>query len=332
MADQRHPRERLLIIHQGALGDFILTLPVLEGLHLLWPDVLFDFCSRPEYTVLLANKSYFGNAYSADGSVPSSLYHEELWRTSKLAPYFENARRILLFGQDSSRIIADRLSQLVSCPVHWIRSFPPSGLTRPVTLFLIDQLQRVGLNVEYVTPRLRPLSSEKKAVRSWITEQGWSQRPAPIIIHTGSGGRGKIWPLSRWWSLLDWLCSAYDHPIIIILGQADSYLKPFAIEAEQKLGVSVLENITLQRLAALASECQLYVGNDSGVSHLAGVVGIPAVVIFGPTLPEIWAPRGAKVHVVRSQWQEPENLLWPPDAAMQPVEKNVRVVIEGLLN
>ena len=321
-----------LIIHQGALGDFLMAVPVFEGLHRLRPGVRFDFCCRPEYAILLADKAYFGNSYSADGCVPSSLYHEALWCNSKLNPSLENAQGIFFFGQEGSRKVADRLSRLVDCPVYWLVSFPPSGLMRQVSRFLLDQLRRAGFDLEYVIPRLKAPSNENNAVQNWIAEQGWSQRPPPILIHPGSGGRGKIWPLSRWWSLLNWLCSTYNHPIVMVLGQADSHLKPFALEAQQKLGVRVLENVTLQRLTALLGQSRLYVGNDSGVSHLAAVVGIRAVVIFGPTQPEIWAPRGDNVSVVQSHWQEPENLQWSTDAAMQPVEEQVRLVIEDLLD
>lgn len=324
--------KKFLIIHQGALGDFLMAIPVFEGLHVLWPDVLIDFCCRSEYAVLLANRSYFGNAYSADSCMPLSLYHEALWRNSKLNPCFEHSRGILFFGQERSRVVAGRLQQLVSCPVYWLISFPPSELMRPVSRYLLDQLERLGLKVEYVPPRLRTPATEKEAVRKWIAEQGWNRRPSPIVIHPGSGGRAKIWPLSRWWSLMSWLCSAYDHPIVMVLGQADSHLKPFALEAEERFGVRVLENVMLQRLAALIGQSRLYVGNDSGVSHLAAAVGIRAVVIFGPTLPDIWAPQGENVCVVQSSWQETENLRWSPDAAIQPVEEQVRLVIEGLLN
>ncbi|MCK8600183.1 glycosyltransferase family 9 protein [Desulfoferrobacter suflitae] len=325
------PARNVLILHQGALGDFLLAVPVFEGLHQRYPGTLFDFCSRPEYAALLADKPYFGSALSVDGCLPSSLYHPDLWQNTQLVPCFESAHVVLLFGQDGSRIIADRLAHLAGCPVHWIRSFPPAETIRPVTRFLLEQLRCLGLNVPYVEPRLRPLSMELEAVRAWIAGQGWSQKPAPILIHPGSGGRGKIWPLNRWWSLLGWLHSHYNHPIVMVLGAADSHLKPFALEAAHRLGVALLEGVALERLAALASVSQMYVGNDSGVSHLAAAIGIPTTVIFGPTVPEIWAPQGAQVHVVRSRWCAPENLTWTSSGEPDPVEEPVRVILEKLL-
>jgi heptosyltransferase-2 len=56
----------------------------------------------------------------------------------------------------------------------------------------------------------------------------------------------------------------------------------------------------LYHLACWLRQARLYVGNDSGISHLAAAVGIPTVAIFGPTDPAVWAPRGAHVAVVRA--------------------------------
>jgi len=62
----------------------------------------------------------------------------------------------------------------------------------------------------------------------------------------------------------------------------------------------LLHDLPLPLLAAILSRCRLYVGNDSGVTHLAAAVGVPTVAIFGPTDPDVWAPRGPGVRVVRA--------------------------------
>lgn len=321
---------RPLIVHQGALGDFLLALPVFEGLHRLYPETLIDFCSRPDYTSILQIKPYYGRAHSFDASSLALLYHDELWRSTRVATYFLEARSIFLFGQNSSRLLASRLSQLVNCELYWLRSFPVAGQNRPVTQFLFNQLREQGLDLECAVPKIDPLPGEKEAVQDWMASVGLDQKPKPIIIHPGSGGRKKIWPLSRWWSLLAWLCTKYDHPVFMVLGEADQHLGPFATAA-QKIGVYLLENISLQRLTAFLDRSQLYVGNDSGVSHLAAAVGVPTAAIFGSTLPEVWAPQGAEVYIIKSQWNEPENLLWSMNSGMPEFDKEVRAVVERVL-
>jgi ADP-heptose:LPS heptosyltransferase len=59
-----------------------------------------------------------------------------------------------------------------------------------------------------------------------------------------------------------------------------------------------LEQPPLQDLAARLAGCRAYLGNDSGVSHLAGLCGARTVALFGPTNPDVWRPIGPRVHVV----------------------------------
>lgn len=325
--------DRLAIIHQGALGDFLLALPVFEGLHRRYPHTSMDFCSRLEHLSLLETKPYFGEAHSSDTSVLAALYHDDLWRSARMPAYLLEASSIFLFGQPRSRILADRFSQLMGRPVYWIQSFPSPGHRphEPVTRYLLAQLREQGLAVDCVLPEIEVPGVETLEVRSWVRSAGWEGRPKPVIIHPGSGGRKKIWPLKDWWALLEWLRAEYNRPLLMVLGPADRHLEPFAAAA-QRLGVRMLEDLSLQRLAAFLSESALYIGNDSGVSHLAAATGIPIIAIFGPTRPEIWAPRGAKVHLIRSEWDEQQNLNWPVDTRTVAVNADVGHVVAAVLN
>lgn len=62
-----------------------------------------------------------------------------------------------------------------------------------------------------------------------------------------------------------------------------------------------MENWQLGKLAALMSEVDLYLGNDSGITHLAAACGTPTIALFGPTDPQVWGPQGPQVSIIR--WQ-----------------------------
>jgi heptosyltransferase III len=140
----------------------------------------------------------------------------------------------------------------------------------------------------------------------------------------------KIWPLKNWWALLRFLREHYQDPVYLTLGPADERLRSFAREAE-KLDVAVVEGLSLSRLAALLSECQLYIGSDSGVSHLAALTGIPTLVIFGPTNPHVWGPRGPNVRIIRENWEVAEVLTWSPEVAAAPLSPHVLESLKNLL-
>ena len=61
------------------------------------------------------------------------------------------------------------------------------------------------------------------------------------------------------------------------------------------------KGLTLLQLASVMEACWFYVGNDSGVSHMAAALGLPTIVIFGPTDQRVWSPKGEKTFVVRRE-------------------------------
>jgi len=79
------------------------------------------------------------------------------------------------------------------------------------------------------------------------------------------------------------------------------------------LPVTRAAGLSLPHLAALLSQCCFYVGNDSGVSHLAAALGVPTATIFGPTDPAIWKPLGRHVAAIQpangAAWPTPEDVL-----------------------
>jgi heptosyltransferase-3 len=100
-------------------------------------------------------------------------------------------------------------------------------------------------------------------------------------IHPFSGGARKNWPLERFRALQ--------------LGMPTR----FTAGPEEKLPDAVRFD-DLGELAAWLASARVYIGNDSGISHLAAAVGTPTVALFGATRPEVWAPRGAAVRIVRA--------------------------------
>jgi heptosyltransferase III len=108
------------------------------------------------------------------------------------------------------------------------------------------------------------------------------------VIHPFSGSPKKCWPLDRFQELarrlpvpVHW-CAGPEDPLPDAVRIADLY-----------------------ELACWLATARLYVGNDSGITHLAAAVGIPVVALFGPTDPGIWAPRGPLVQVIaRSAFQD----------------------------
>jgi ADP-heptose:LPS heptosyltransferase len=114
-----------------------------------------------------------------------------------------------------------------------------------------------------------------------------------VLVHPGSGSAAKNWPAEHFASVI----RALNRPVRLIVGEADE-IPAARVEARLGRRSARLEHRSLEELAARLAGCHAYLGNDSGVSHLAGLCGAPTVVMFGPTDPIVWRPLGPDVTVL----------------------------------
>ena len=323
-------QDRLVIVHQGALGDLVLALPVFDGLARLRPNRRLDFWGRPNLLALLATKPYLGEVRSCDGGQLVAFFQDETWQQAVIPDFFLGTAAVFLFGQEQSRTLATRLQQRLNAPVVWIRSFPEPAQQLPVSRFLVDQVRAAGWPISHDWPQLAPADDQIQSVKEWFRHEGWLHGKTPVLIHPGSGGSFKVWPLQRWWHLIHTLLHDARVAVILVLGPADEAARPLA-EAAKSMGAHLATDISLPRLAALASQCRMLIGNDSGVTHLAAALGTPTIAIFGPTCGQVWAPRGSHVQVIQSHWEASESLAFHPAMAPEPVEEAVQTAVERVV-
>ena len=126
-----------------------------------------------------------------------------------------------------------------------------------------------------------------------------SVKPAAqeLIIHPGSGGAHKCWPVENFIELADRLIGQ-EKRVRVIFGPAElERIEPVQLNAFRSIAETMEWPETVDLAKILAQGCH-YVGNDSGVSHLAATCGSRCVVLFGPTDPAIWRPLGPEVKVI----------------------------------
>jgi len=121
-------------------------------------------------------------------------------------------------------------------------------------------------------------------------------------VHPGSGGRSKCWPLERFCDLATSIWNKLECHVLWIRGPAEERIDYALLCAATPPGTAhVVEGLTLPQLAAVLERSTSYIGNDSGVTHLAAAVGTATVAVFGPTDPHVWSPRGGDVAVLASR-------------------------------
>jgi hypothetical protein len=139
-------------------------------------------------------------------------------------------------------------------------------------------------------PVLQARVEDREVVDEWRQRLGGH---GFLAVHPGSGSRQKNWPGQRFAELAEAL--APGRPLLVVEGPADTD----AVGPLQSCAAAVFaRGLPLRTLGAILAEASLYVGNDSGVSHLAAACGARTLALFGPTDATVWAPAGPRVRVV----------------------------------
>ena len=124
--------------------------------------------------------------------------------------------------------------------------------------------------------------------------------PGPwLAVAPGSGQPRKNWPLAHYYEVSRALGWEYGLKVVWLAGPGEEAMLPYLEALAQAQGQLLLAHRPLARVARVLSRCRLYIGNDSGLTHLAAAVGEPEVLaLFGPTDPRVWAPLGPRVRTL----------------------------------
>jgi len=275
--------KKFLIIHQGALGDFILTFPALIRLR-KYCDAIDVLC-QSGIGKLVKALGLVEKWYPLEAAYVASLFSDRIDLKIKtlLAPY----ANIILFT------LSDQLEQtirhLTSVPACRISPKPPEYVRTHLTEFVLKNLINCGL------------IKSSDAVLDDIPLPNLRGQPKSrdrILLHPGAGSKRKRWPISNFLEV-EAVLKADGLKPEFILGPAEEDLVDALTEMNRT--VHILTDLT--ELAALLKSAGGYIGNDSGASHLAAFVGLPATVIFGPADPKRWTPVGRAVEIVRPEME-----------------------------
>jgi hypothetical protein len=164
---------------------------------------------------------------------------------------------------------------------------------------------------------------EKQWLEVYWRQCGWGVDSRVLVLHPGSGGKKKRWDPEGFIHVAQWWAGRRNSKVLILLGPAEEQ------ELENWRLVGKAESaLSLGQVAAVLSRADVYVGNDSGVSHLAGAVGARGVVLFGPTHPQQWRPLGGALSPLQNVAYRTER---PDVAGITLKEVAVEEVIAALI-
>lgn len=266
----------VLVVRRGGLGDTLLMTPMLRALRRQWPAGRLFFAGVREFADLLREFGVVDEAWSSEDL--------HLWALASDGAAGQSARRRL---GDFDCVVADEplpgLGELPQVHAFDVRTVVP-GVS-----FGLQIAQRVGGQLG--------LACEWPA-DAWLCPPGAGVANGRIVLAPGSGGRAKCWPREHWLTLAGALHSK-GHSLAIVCGPVererdDPQAWAWPPCTSFHVGLSIVELAQALRVA------RWFVGNDSGPTHLAAMLGVPTVALFGPTDARVWAPVGPHVRVLEA--------------------------------
>jgi ADP-heptose:LPS heptosyltransferase len=292
-----------LVIHQGALGDFIFALPALESIRKAFPQAKSVLLGYPRILELVEKRFYADEILSIDQRGMATFFVQGGTLDFNLSELFKKFDLIVVFGRDGEGTVVGNLRRVCQGQIIPINSFPPWDGNVHVTDHLLKQFTALGFPTCDSNPRLHLNESDREWARDFWKSQGGTpeDRSRAIVLHPGSGSKKKVWPLDRFLNLARTLQQHFGSRILIVLGPAEGPEVRRAFEETRPGEFIIAKGLTLLQLGSVIEGCRFYVGNDSGVSHMAAALGLPTIVIFGPTDQRVWSPKGEKTAVIRRE-------------------------------
>ena len=299
----------MLIIHQGAIGDFILALPALKTLRKAFPQAKAVVMGYPRILELVERRYYADEILAVDQRGFASFFVRGGDLDPVLSQFFATFDLLVVFGKDEEGPVVGNLKRVSQGEVIHVKSFLPWGERTHLADHLVRELARYGLPRAEKVPELYPKKSDQEwgirfCKRKGLTEE---EKSKAVVVHPGSGSKKKVWPLERFVELTRYIEKKSRARILIILGPAEgpevqSAFEQIAWEKGPEAPLLV-KGLSLLGLASVIQGCRLFIGNDSGISHLAAALKVPTLAIFGATDHKVWAPRGERVVVARAKME-----------------------------
>ncbi len=280
-------RGKILVIRGGAIGDFILTLPAIAALRRQFPKAHLEVLGYPHIVQLALAAGLVDRVQAIEARALAGFFARNGELAEELADYFSEFDLIVSYLYDPDEIFQINVGR---CTVGQFIAGPH----RP------DEKGHLHASRVY----LKPL--ERLAIFDADHVPRLSLKPQPATLnqsglHPGSSSERKNWPETKWAELLQHLEQTTSSRLLLIGGEAEGKRlgRLSRLVGMDPGRVQVAQSLALVELASLMQKCALFIGHDSGISHLAAALGLPGIILWGATAEEIWRPPSENMIVLR---------------------------------
>ncbi len=278
-------RGKILVVRGGAIGDFVLTLPVLTALRAQFPQTHLEVLGYAH----IAQLAMAGGLADAIRSIEARPLAGFFARNGELSPelsqYFSGFHLIISYLYDPDEIFQTNVARCIKAQFIAGPHRPNEQLTMHATEVFLQPLERLAIFGADPTPRLS------------LNSQPSTQNQ--LAVHPGSGSERKNWPEAKWLELLQSLLAATNVNLLLVGGEAEGDRLNKLASCLPPERIDLAQNVPLVELAIRLQSCKVFIGHDSGISHLAAAVGLPGLVLWGDSVEAIWRPKNERVQILR---------------------------------
>jgi heptosyltransferase-2 len=310
----RENRGRILVVRGGAIGDFILTLPVLAALRDQFAEAELEVLGYPHIARLALLGGLAQGVHSIEARPLAGFFARNGDLDPDLADYFSGFALIVSYLYDPDEVFRTNVSRCSNAQFIAGPHRPDESLNLHATEVFLKPLECLAIFGADPVPRLNAgqdseAPAEGSPMPSGCAPAAGGKRgarldpvgPATVArlaLHPGSGSETKNWPEPLWRDLLERLARETRWDFLVVGGEAEG-ARLERLGALLPAGrLQIARNLPLPELAVELAACAAFVGHDSGITHLAAAVGLPGLALWGPTKVDIWRPLGDQMKVL----------------------------------
>ena len=286
---------RILILRWGGVGDFLLTLPAIYSVRKHFSHAHIAIMGNADTIDLAAGKEYADEFLPFDWAVSS---HRQEAREAARLGMIQKLKEFDFIINYHSLGQVDAL--LDDCGVYYL-GFEDKvflGERKHASEHFCDFVRSIPAASVFSLPKVYLSSEERRFALNFLNDHGLDLRNDCIVaVHVGSGDPRKRWFPDRYGEVISSIVGS-GAKVFLLSGPSDDDIVAQVYEGVERNKVFIVRGIPIRKVAAIIDRATLFLGNDSGLMHLASAVGTPTVSLFGPSDPVTWGPIGPRNVIV----------------------------------
>ncbi len=274
------PAAKILVIHVARIGDTLLITPALRALKAACPQGRLDCLLHPARRALLENLPWVDDL----GSITPKTASLRGWFTGKHYDYalvYDHDAPLVRYAlRVADKVIAFRQRDASLNTRLWRAVPPPAQTIHAVHERLLLPAALGAATTDYRLAYV-PTDTELAGARAWVQQHAPGKPLIGFQVASFPTKAYRDWPADAFAELGQRLLAQHPHAHIVLLGGNESRAE--ATRLAQQLGsrtVAVAGQFGLRATAALMTQLDLYIGVDTGPTHIAGALGIPMVALY----------------------------------------------------